>query len=444
MDISATLTLDAGPFSAALSSVMDAIEALAGEAGTLSSSLADTQSKLQELAAGTERAASAHEDATQATEAHTDALDKNAAAEADVASATDAASKSIEAGKAGMSAMGAATNIMSGNAAGAAGSVMSLSGAVKALGMSANALPLVAVLAGVVALCVKLRNEARQLKLDSAFDAAKYASERLQKSIARVNDEMSRQTSLARELRGIAQGGEDVQGQIALEKLEKERQEALRGKSGEEQVAINAEFDRRRNRLVRDNAVAASERNAAEYRTQKSENLDAIGQLGKQLASVMRLRAEAAGRVVAENSRGGGNRAEADRYRAMVAEQDKAAASLRSQIRDLEDTNKILDAKVAAEAGNAALAEAAFATANATVDTSLANAVSEAVAEEDGKSGVGGGRDAAVQTDRLARIGGFVGGAAPMRRTEDLLREGNSQRKELIASFRTGMAATFA
>ena len=94
------------------------------------------------------------------------------------------------------------------------------------------------------------------------------------------------------------------------------------------------------------------------------------------------------------------------------------------KIRALEDKNTQLTAAMDAAGDDIALADANLGAALAEID---------ARPEKAEKGGLG---QAAIATDRLARIGGYVGGGTPMRKSEDLLQKANDQRAELLAAVR--------
>ena len=467
MELSAKLTLDTGPFAAALADALKAVESLAAETGGLSKAVADAQSRLAAMAEEAEKASEGHDaladaekEAAKASDELADAGKKAAEAEGELAEKADDAAQGAEAAKAGMSGLSTASAAASGNIAGAAQSALGLGKALQSLGMAAKAVPFVALAAALAAAAVKLvqmRNEARQARLDEAFSNAQYAADRLARSIARVNEALGRETSLARELRSVESGAADAEGRVALANLERERQEALRGKSAEEQSRINADFDLRRNALVRDNAAAASGRASAEMGAQRGENEAQIERLRGQMDALRRQAAAARGRAASirgEIGEAGYNpftdvgalEESAKREDSHAAGLDKQWDDLSRQVKALEDANTVLGAKIEAAAKDVELADAEKAAADAAVETSLANAAkeaSEAVSEAgSGKAGAGGG--GRIASDRLARIGGYTGGgSSPMKTSEDLLRKANEQRAELIAAMRGVNGGTF-
>lgn len=466
MELSAKLTLDTGPFAAALADALKAVESLAAETGGLSKAVAEAQSRLAEMAEEASKASEEHDSLAAAEKEAADASGKLANAnkeaaesEGELAEQADNAAQGAEAAKAATSGLSAASAAASGNIAGAAQSALGLGKALQSLGMAAKAVPFVALAAALAAAAVKLvqmRNEARQMRLDEAFSNAQYAADRLARSIARVNEALGRETSLARELRSVESGAGDAEGRIALANLERERQEALRGKSAEEQSRINADFDLRRNALVRDNAAAASGRATAEMGAQRGENEAQIERLRGQMDAIRRQAAAARGRAasISDEIGGAGLNPFVDvgaLQEAQKRENDHAAGldkqweDLSRQVKALEDANTVLGAKIEAAAKDVELADAEKAAADAAIKTSLANAAkeaSEAVSAGSGKAG-GAGGEGRIASDRLTRIGGYMGGSSPMKTSEDLLRKANEQRAEMIAAIRDMNGGTF-
>ena len=465
MELSAKLTLDTGPFAAALADALKAVEALAAETGGLSKAVAEAQSRLAEMAEEASKASEEHDSLAAAEKEAADASGKLADAnkeaaesEGELAEQADNAAQGAEAAKAATSGLSAASAAASGNISGAAQSALGLGKSLQALGMAAKAVPFVALAAALAAAAVKLvqmRNEARQMRLDDAFSNAQYAADRLARSIARVNEALGRETSLARELRSVESGAGDAEGRIALANLERERQEALRGKSAEEQTAINADFDRRRNALVRDNAAAASGRATAEMGAQRGENETQIERLRGQMDAIRRQAAAARGRAASISQEIGeaglnpfvdvGALQEAQkRENDHASGLDKQWEDLSRQVKALEDANTVLGAKIEAAAKDLELADAEKAAADAAIETSLANAAkeaSEAVSAGSGKAG-GVGGEGRIASDRLTRIGGYMGGSSPMKTSEDLLRKANEQRAEMMTLLRDRTGGT--
>ena len=458
MDISAKLTLDTGPFADALAKAVKAVESLAGESGELARQLGEAKARLDALADEAAKAETAQKEAAEAARKLAEEQ-KNAAAESgkladkekDAGKNAKELADGAAAAKGGMAAFSAASAAAEGNAAGAASAMMQLHGALKALGTASKALPWLALAAAIAAVAVhfaKMRSEARQARIDEALQNAQYAADRLARSISRVNEALGRQTALSRELRSVADESADVEGRIALAKLERERQEALRAAPADQRDAIDAHYDRLRNGIVRDNAVAASGRAVAEMGARRGENEESIARLREQMAAVRRQAAEARGRgaeIRSEIGAAGNNpfvdvgalSESARREDEHAVGLDRQYEALDRQLNALVDENQVLGAKIEAAAKDVELADAERAAADATLDTSLAIAA-ESAGGQNGADASAPGRDRggplSVSTDRLARIGGYVGGATPMKKSEDLLQKANDQRERLIAA----------
>jgi predicted nucleic acid-binding Zn-ribbon protein len=467
MELSAKLTLDTGPFAAALADALKAVEALAAETGGLSKAVAEAQSRLAEMAEEASKASEEHDSLAAAEKEAADASGKLADAnkeaaesEGELAEQADNAAQGAEAAKAATSGLSAASAAASGNISGAAQSALGLGKALQSLGMAAKAVPFVALAAALAAAAVKLvqmRNEARQMRLDEAFDRARKAASNLAEEVDRINSALSRQASLSKALKDVADSSASKDERIALANLERRRQEALRGKSAEERVAIDADFDLQRNALVRDNAAAASGRATAEMGAQRGENEAQIERLRGQMDAIRRQAAAARGRAASISQEIGeaglnpfvdvGALQEAQkRENDHASGLDKQWEDLSRQVKALEDANTVLGAKIEAAAKDVELADAEKAAADAAIETSLANAAkeaSEAVSAGSGKAG-GVGGEGRIASDRLTRIGGYMGGSSPMKTSEDLLRKANEQRAEMIAAIRDMNGGTFA
>ena len=469
MELSAKLTLDTGPFAAALADALKAVESLTAETGGLSKAVADAQSRLAAMAEEAEKASEGHDaladaekEAAEASEKLADAGKKAAESEGELAKKADEAAKGAEAAKAGMSGFSAASAAADGNVAGAAQSALGLGKALESVGMAAKAVPLIALaaaLAAAVVKIVKMRDEARQTRLDEAFDRARRAASNLAEEVDRINGALSRQASLSKALRDVSDSSASKDERIALANLERRRQEALRGKSAEERVAIDADFDLQRNAIIRDNAVAASGRAVAGMEAQRSANEERIDNLRGEAETLKNAVVQALGRAASASAEGerlarnpfltGDSKAafaEAERQNGFASDLQKKIDELNAQIEELGNENRVLGESITAAAKDVELADAEKAAADAAVETSLANAAkeaSEAVSEAgSGKAGAGGG--GRIASDRLTRIGGYTGGgSSPMKTSEDLLRKANEQRAELIAAWRDRNGGTF-
>lgn len=503
MDIRATLTLDTAPFEAALSSAVAAAGRLAGAAGSLASAAEEAQARIDALSAAADGAGKAQGAATDAAEGLADAqggatdaagtladaqrraadaakeqgeAQKTAAgatdnlataqrkaasaakeqgkAQKDAAGATAAQGEAAKAAQAGMSAFGATASAMSGDVRGAAVSMLSLSRATQGVGIAMKAVPVVAiaaaaaaVVAGVTLQVSRLIAARRQMRLDNAFENAAASARSLAGAVGLVNSRLERAASLRGALAGIAGGREDRRADIARANLERERQEALRGRTAEERDAINADFDRRAANLAHETATGAATRKRDELGAQRSDNQAQIDALKEQLADAVAKQAAATAKAlearasVAEKTNAAGglgavwyrqtiaqDTAEAERYESQMASLGETIKSAGEKIQALEDRNTQLAAAMDAAGDDIALADANLGAALAEIDARPEKP------EDGGKAGKGGLGQAAIATDRLARIGGYVGGAAPMKKSEDLLQKANDQRERLIAA----------
>ena len=479
MELSAKLTLDTGPFAAALADALKAVESLAAETGGLSKAVAEAQGRLADMAKQAEEEARAQREAAaakaeaekaakelsaaekEAAEAAKRAAEERKAAEAAAKQAHEETAKKVASEQAAMSGLSAASAAADGNIAGAAQSALGLGKALKSAGMAAQAIPYIALAAALAAAVVKIvqmRDEARQMRLDEAFDRARKAASNLAEEVDRINSALSRQASLSKALKDVADSSASKDERIALANLERRRQEALRGKSAEERVAIDADFDLQRNAIIRDNAVAGSGRAVAGMEAQKSANEERIGNLRGEAETLKNAVVQALGRAMSASAEGqrlavnpfrkGDSQsafAEAERQNGFAAELQKKIDELNAQIEELGNENKVLGESIAAAAKDVELADAEKAAADAAIETSLANAAkeaSEAVSAGSGKAG-GGGGEGRIASDRLTRIGGYMGGSSPMKTSEDLLRKANEQRAEMMTLMRDRNGGTF-
>lgn len=450
MELQAQLTLDTGPFAAALADALAAVEKLAGETGGLAAAVEEARSRLAELGGEANAAAGAQETAAQAAEELSGAQKKEAEIAAELAArqreaneAAEGSASGFDSARAGISGFSAASAAASGNVVGAARGILSLANSLKGAGAQA-ALAGVAIGAWVAAY-QRTMDRIRQLKqerLDNIFDNASNAAKGLTGEIARTNRELERQNNLKRALAGVADNGRRAAQEAELAKLEWERQNALRNSGfDEEDAQINREFDRRRAEMeyrhARENASAGMDADKA----QRAENAAGIETRRDQIKN---LTAEIAAAIDKSMAAGqAGDLDEQKRWSELAASMTAQSARLRGEMDALEDANKVLDAKLAnwgdAYGFNAAGWRHSSAMAQYDADTARASrALNTVDAESLRREGVGvehkkerRGARAEHLSDSLARIGGYVGAAVSDRAAEKAQRERENQTRIL-------------
>lgn len=431
MEFQAQLTLDTGPFAAALADALKAVEKLAGETGGLAAAVEEARSRLAGLGDEANAAAGAQETAARAAEELSGAQKKGAEIAAELAKrhreageAAEGSASGFDSARAGLSGYGAASAAMSGNVSGAARGILQLREAMKGPAAAAG---LAGIAFGAWAAAIqRTLDRIRQLKqerLDNIFDNASNSAKGLAAEIAGANRELERQNNLKRALAGVADDGRRAAQEAELAKLEAERQKALT-ESGfdEEDAQINREFDRRKAEIeyrhARENASAGMEadkaqraENAAGIETRKSQ----IDELTAEIAAALKK---------ARDFGAAGNTDEQRRWNELAASMTAQAAKLRGEMDALEDANEVLDAKLA-NWGDAYGFNAngwRLAAENSRIDAEETRSRREIV---DGDSlrrqGLGAEPDdktirrhggQTFLTDSLARIGGYVGAAA--------------------------------
>ncbi len=479
MNISLKLILDAAQFNSAVKSAVsslgqqiDAVTNADKASENLDASTKAASESLKEEAKSADAAAQATEKLAEAQ----DKASKTSSKTSPEVKKTDAAlkeqTKSTDRAQAAVNALDVAENAMQGNVKGLASATIGLSQAFKTLGISITAalsVALVAALAALVKSFSGMQSRARQLKLDLAFDNSANSANRLVESIKKINNELGRQTKLSRTLRGISGEGADIKKQTELQKSEYERQakigamnRAFDANGADEKTRaaalanLNAEYDRRAAEIEHTPTIEARR----EVQTQIAENSAAISErnaqkddLQSKITELANKVTEITGQVADKNSNffeSAWNKnttnalnEDAKRY---VEEGQKLAAemqALNEEIKKLEDTNTALEAQMENVTAQEELSKATKSAVMETIDNNLAaelRALGENPEENDTetKTKIERIEPVQVQSDRLARIGGYVGGATPQKKTEDLLTEGNKLTKQLVDIMRSG------
>ena len=467
MELSAKLTLDTGPFAAALADALKAVESLAAETGGLSKAVAEAQSRLAEMAEEASKASEGHDALAAAEKEAADAsgelAEANKAAaesEGELAEQADNAAGVANAAKAASAGLGAAQAAMTGDAASAARGIMGLSNALKGLGVSMSAVlgaGLAVELAALGKAISDMQARAEQARLDRAFDNARAAADGLLRSVERVSAELRRAGELRRGLAGTADEAADLAHRTELAKLEAERARALAGAPEGDRAGIAARFDRRRAELEYAHGMSGLGKAGAEIAANQAEAgalRERQGELAAAIARALEASSAAGARAsamassdldAAYNSKSIERELEEQRRQGeLAAELTRKAGEIAEQIKGLEARNEVLSAQGGLDGARAGLLAAERDAAMARVEASLANAAKEASKAAAGSGKAGGvGGEGRIASDRLTRIGGYMGGSSPMRTSEDLLRKANEQRAEMIAAIRDRNGGTF-
>ena len=437
MELEAKLTLDTGPFAAALADALAAVERLAGETGGLSARVAEARERLSGMGEAAQSAAKSVEELTSAQRAGAKFVAEAAARSREAGDGAEESAAKFNAASAGMAGLSAASAAASGNAVGAARGIVQLRSSVAAAGASAGAAagPLLAIAAAAAAAAVAFRayqehvRELEQMRLDNAFENARNAAKGLAGEIARTNRELERQNNLKRALAGVADDGRRAAQEAELAKLEWERQNALRNSGfAEEDAQINRDFDLRRAEMEWRHAGENSRAAMDADKAKRDENNAGIAAREGQIKDLTSQVAEAVGKALEAGQKGDAD--EAKRWNDVAAGLNAAAARLRDEITAMQGENEVLTAKLKGDYG----LNAAGWRLEAERSKLEADEARGRLEESPGGAGAGESRSTfpvprspAILSDSLARIGGFVGSSAQDRAAERAQRERENQ-----------------
>lgn len=444
MELEAKLTLDTGPFAAALADALAAVEKLAGETGGLSARVAEARERLSGMGEAAQSAAKSVEELTSAQRAGAKFVAEAAARSREAGDGAEESAAKFNAASAGMAGLSAASAAASGNAAGAARGIVQLRSSVAAAGASAGAAagPLLAIAAAAAAAAVAFRayqervRELGQMRLDNIFENARNAAKGLTGEIARTNRELERQNNLKRALAGVADDGRRAAQEAELAKLEWERQNALRNSGfDEEDAQINRDFDLRRAEMEWRHAGENSRAAMDADRAKRDENNAGIAAREGQIKDLTSQVAEAVGKALGAGQKGDAD--EAKRWNDVAAGLNAAAARLRDEIAAMQGENEVLTAKLDNWGDSYGLNAAGWRleAERSKLEADEARGRRE-IWEPESPGGAGAGesrstfpvpRSPAILSDSLARIGGFVGVSAQDRAAERAQRERENQ-----------------
>jgi predicted transcriptional regulator len=307
--------------------------------------------------------------------------------------------------------------------------------------------------------------QVRQQKLDAIFGQIELRAKSMSSAISTAIRELSRLEDLRVGTSDITQKEKAVEHQTALANLEAEKQRALRGAIDADKPQIEADFARKQAKLEHDYATNVATAGKSETLAANNERIEELKEL---LANVTASFAENtdralfAGRQIGGLSQSGTGIQVLDdakrlaninsiKYYEEMQSKSSAAAEADSQsirelgaeIKALEDANVLLAKEITAAAGAIALADAEFAAKNESITTALAEAEEVAKTPKKHETIKDSTSTNEIISDRLSRIGGFVGGQGQMKRSEDLLTEGNRQRVQIIDAINRGRVGTF-
>lgn len=438
MDISVLLALDTAAFQQGLKAATDALGQFKAGADVCFEALGKAQAQIDAAADAAAKEAAKVTEAAEAARAQAQAEREAAKAATEAASAAEEhADKSENLGEAlgkakgAMGAMSGAAAALRGDFQGVASGTMQASQGLRALGVSMQtverasvALAAVgAVIAAVAAAAKVLRERAESLE-SIRLDNLAAGAERAAGHFERLAGIMERAAGLARSLDDAAASGKRLEQERKLAELERDRNRELA--SGGDADEVNRRYDARKRELEfsfrreeAGDAVAGLERDRAANAERRAALTAEMNDLRNRAESYRAEAQEAYGKgragLLGRLARGDvlnqSNQefaAKGDALSAKANELGEKAVRLAEQLQALENEDKVLAANLGVARGRAGLVD---------IQEEAASLAARAVERQKDEPG-GGARDpatggwGAMQTasDRLARIGGFVGG----------------------------------
>lgn len=455
MILSAFLKLDTSGLSEGVQKAAAAINDLAGSASGVATAFGAPAAALVDTAAGADTAAAALDstavsasNAAEKMEAVAESGDKTSRAMVNVGNSTQAVATGSGLAVKGLSAVNSANSAMSGTLTGTVSGAVGLTSALSALGVAAAApIALAATLAlAVVALgatMVKSALSADKLVASIQFDNATGGIETMRQGFEKLMSSMEAAIGLARELRSLTAQNDDIEYEKNLAKLENQRAKELAGLNPEDakgRAATNARYDSARNTIEFDREKSGNAAVAADLRTQQQENTNLINQRRAKMqeyadkaaaatltSSKFQGAANAGGTVDRLSGRTKFNNDEAARWVGIAKSSNDEAEKIQEEIKALEIKNKVLGVQANLYENRNSVVEIKRETASVVQPSSSGTS----------ENGGGGGFGLSIPSDRLARIGGFVGGSggAPQKMetmTEKIVNN-TKETKELLA-----------
>ncbi len=446
MDISVLLALDTAAFQQGLKAAADALGQFKAGADVCFEALGKAQAQIDAAADASAKEAAKVTEAAEAAKAKAEAEKEAAAAtrtaaEAEEKHADSAGTLANELGKAkgAMGVASGAASALQGDFRGVAAGTMQAAQGMRALGLSIQAVEKASVVLAAIGLAVAAVSAAvsefhrqaqslRQIQLDNLSHWAESARDRFNE----MNRELERSIALAKGLEDASSAGRRLEQERKLAELERDRNRELA--AGGDAEVVNRRYDARRREMEfsfqREDAasgvssirtqMADNERRIASLKAQydeaeriKKANEGTAGWAAEQLEEGRRNPLLRLGRTVVT----GNTDSDLEEHRSTAAaaaqEQAKAMIDLQRQIMELEDSNKILAENLKVAQGRSSVLDiqeeaARLAAAIPKKPESEAGPAPEKPAKEHSAGSWGSLQTA---SDRLARIGGFVGGS---------------------------------
>lgn len=458
MDLNVSLKLDASAFEAQLSKSLAVLRELEAQGGKVSASVGNLDATMTAAAETSADVATAAEDTAKNLDTVAEAADKASSASESLSLANEKAatetatlSDGMRKAQAGAGALGGAFQMASGSVASTASGAVACAKGLTEIGFAAQVAVRATLVIGLIASAVLL--------LKTAFEQAAKAEGRLvaiqtgnlasginssREAMERYVEVMDRAVDTSRALAEVGAGSRSTQLQTQLYQLEAERNQALQAarENGGNEDAVQLQFDERRNALQLSFDRGESARRVETLQLEKTATEKKLAEMQQALDEAMEnarlARAKAAGYQKEAAETTWTQKAErltgyATRYGQISAEETARALQLRSQLEGLQSQATVLEAQIAAEGTKAAMFEARAAAESSAL--SLAKTPEKAVGSESEAEPEKTLQDTLARgsdlSDRLARIGGFVGGSAAANLQKDQLAEARQANRYL-------------
>lgn len=439
MDISVLLALDTAAFQQGLRAATDALGQFKAGADVCFEAIGKAQAKIDEAADAaakeaakvTEAAeaakaeAEAEREAAKAAKEAAEAQEENATANEKGAKAAALSGEAIKGAAAAARLLPGPVGEVAGQTAALAGAARSAANGVSALGVSIrtamNATLVLAVVAAAVSLAKAIadaRSRAEELTRGIQFDNMRSGAEGAASAFSRLCSEMERAAGLQRGLDDAAGASRRLEQEKQLAELERDRNRELA--AGGDADEVNGRYDAKRRSLEfsfqRDNNAAEvsgleRDRSAnAERRAAIAQELDRLEDQWREQAA----RAMESTTAMSQTmwpQRKARYAEEAERWGGEASKTAGTMESLRAELAALEDADKVLAKNLETAQGRGALIDVQQEAANLAAAIPKKEPEPSGGAGREGAGGAGGGWGALqTSSDRLARIGGFVGG----------------------------------
>lgn len=434
MDISVLLALDTAAFQQGLKAATDALGQFKAGADVCFEAIGKAQAQIDAAADAAAKEAAKVTEAAEAARAKAEAELEAAKATAEASQSSDRAaasagdlSEALQEAKGGLGVVNGTAAMASGSLQGMAGGAMQAANGFKMLGasmrtamMATGILAAVAAVAALTSHLVEAHAAAEDLARSTAMEEMRRAAERSAQAYSDLCDKMERAAGLARALNDVDSSRRRQEQDRKLAELERDRNRELA--AGGDAAVVNRRYDERRRELefsFKRQEAGAGVSDVQRQLDEAQKRLEAVQGRRETLAQEKTAHETAAAEWQQKRFDTMWS-ARAERYQGYQDEEQALADKKKSEIAGadreiaaLSDTIKVLTEKLEVARGVGGIVDIQTEAARLAASIPEKPAPAPEPTSEKSANGSLAGSWGSLQTasDRLARIGGFVGGS---------------------------------